>query len=301
MEDFLIEAKISKRVNLSNIVEVIAHTMGLDVTLNEGYQENDYNKRDLELMYLSKTFDINKPIEKGNFAYYSSVLQGEIDNKIKIYRKADRSEVLVFIEDKIGQKNIFKEILPVFGNMKKVKVKTTDAYSLFVMRKLVDFFGGELKVLGETVNVVSEKNAIFNVSQDYYNMLNFTKSKHGFDLSDEDTYKTKELKKKANKAIELISNSYNDKEMEYTKAILNLKAPTLKDAEHYETHIKNLSSQRIRKIAENSENNNHILVCNWEKLMEELTKEKRVISDLTREEKKYNSQERDKKVKRRVR
>lgn len=301
MEDFLIEATISKRVNLSNIVEVIAHTMGLNVTLNEGYQESDYSKKDLELIYLSKMFDISKPIEKGNFAYYSSVLQGEIDNKIKIYRKADRSEVLVFVEDKIGQKNIFKEILPVFGNMKKVKVKTTDAYSLFVMRKLVDFFGGELKVLGETVNVVSEKDAIFNVSQDYYNMLNFTKSKHGFDLSDEDTYKTKELKKKANKAIELISNSYNDKEVEYTKAILNLKAPTLKDAEHYETHIKKLSSQRIRKIAENSENNNHILVCNWNKLMEELTKETRVSSDLTREEKKYNSQERDKKVKRRVR
>lgn len=301
MEDFLIEATISKRVNLSNIVEVIAHTMGLNVTLNEGYQESDYSKKDLELIYLSKIFDIGKPIEKGNFAYYSSVLQGEIDNKIKIYRKADRSEVLVFIEDKIGQKNIFKEILPVFGNMKKVKVKTTDAYSLFVMRKLVDFFGGELKVLGETVNIVSEKDAIFNVSQDYYNMLNFTKSKHGFDLSDEDTYKTKELKKKANKAIKLISNFYNDKEMEYTKAILNLKAPTLKDAEHYETHIKKLSSQRIKKIAENSENNNQVLVCNWNKLMEELTKETRVSSDLTREEKKYNSQERDKKVKRRVR
>lgn len=301
MEDFLIEVAVSNRINLSNIVEVIAHTMGLDVTLNEGYQENNYSKKELELIYLSKTFDISKPIEKGNFAYYSSVLQGEIDNKIKIYRKVDRSDVLFVVEDKLGQKNIFKEIQPVFGSLKKIQVKTTDAYSLFIMRKLVDFFGGELKILDETVNVISEKDAIFNVSQDYYNMLNFTKSKHGFDINDENTYKTEELKKKANNAIELISNSYNDKEVEYTKAILNLKAPTLKDAEHYETHVKKLNSQRIKKIAENSENNNHILVCNWEKLMEELTKETRVSSDLTREEKKYNSQERDKKVKRRVR
>lgn len=301
MEDFSIEISISKRINLSNIVEVIGHSMGLDFTLNEGYEKNSYTEDDLKLMYISEEFDINKPIKKGNFAYYSSILQGEVENNIKIYRKKDRSDVLVVVEDKLGQRNIFKEIQPLFGSFKKIQVKTTDCYSFFVMKRVVDFFGGELRIFDETVNVVSEKEAMFNVSKDYYNLLNFTKSKNGFDLNDEDTYATDELKEKANKAIEVMSNAYNDLEVDYTKAILKLKAPTLSEAEHYENFLKILGFNRIKKIAENYENNNHILVCNWEKLMEDLMSSPNVDSELSKEDKKYKAQERNKKVKRRVR
>lgn len=169
------------------------------------------------------------------------------------------------------------------------------------MKRVVDFFGGELRIFDETVNVVSEKEAMFNVSKDYYNLLNFTKSKNGFDLNDEDTYATDELKEKANKAIEVMSNAYNDLEVDYTKAILKLKAPTLSEAEHYENFLKILGFNRIKKIAENYENNNHILVCNWEKLMEDLMSSPNVDSELSKEDKKYKAQERNKKVKRRVR
>lgn len=123
MEDFSIEISISKRINLSNIVEVIGHSMGLDFTLNEGYEKNSYTEDDLKLMYISEEFDINKPIKKGNFAYYSSILQGEVENNIKIYRKKDRSDVLVVVDDKLGQRNIFKEIQPLFGSFKKFKLK----------------------------------------------------------------------------------------------------------------------------------------------------------------------------------
>lgn len=303
MNQFLIEAEISQRIPLEDIVDVIGYSMGLSITLNEGYDENDYDKEMLKHLLLSKTFNIDKPIGKGNFAQPTSLLQGDFEQNIQIYRNKNKRETVVIIEDMLGQKNIIKETPPFYGLSKKLEIKTTDTYSLYVMKNVVDFFGGTLMIDKSVVLKVSSQNAKLLIDEKIFKALNYAKEKIGIDITAFKTYEDPKTKEIADNIIYAGLNITNQLEINRTQALLTVKAPNLKDVDKYKNLLPMMDSSRLELIAKNEKDNNKVLIQDWVKLMGELVRnnEKTMNKEETLEEKRTSANERNSLVKRRVR
>lgn len=248
MKDFLMEIEVARNLNLLHIMNIAAYSMGIPISLKEGNLNNDFNVD--EDLKLSDSFDINNPLGRENYAMMDLLWENSSFGNVWSLTSRDHLTNVFIIEDNAGQKSCFKVMNDDIDAQKRIIVaKDTDVYSWFVLRNMIETYGGVLKIAGKTVLTVTQEDAIVEpVTKEYLQKINLAPLKHY-----DDNFTPEEEKNQIRVAAILMERNFS-----FVNRCLQLPKPTKEKVDFFEKSLPMLSIDRFKKIAELETLNNAV-------------------------------------------
>lgn len=258
MKDFLMEIEVARNLNLLHIMNIAAYSMGIPVSLKDGCNNNEMDVD--ERLRLSEKFDINYPLSRENYAMMDLVWDGSSFGKYWSLTSRDHLKDCFIIEDNAGQKSLFKVTNDDIDAQKRIIVaKDTDVYSWFVLRNMIETYGGVLKIGGKTVLTVAQEDAIVEpITKEYLQKINLAPLKNL-----DDTFSKEEEENQIRVSAILMERNFV-----FLNRCLQVPKPTKDKVDFFEKSLPMLSIERFKKIAELENSNNAVYKTTFDEIIQ---------------------------------